>query len=313
MPRSQRQPSGPFNSTGRTAIKQRYHGIRRVLLVVIATNLGIALGKGGYGLLTGSLGMVSDGLHSLLHALGSVVALIGASLAARPPDPTHPYGYERYEPLAALGIVGFMLLAIREILAEAWDRVFHQAAPVITPWSFLIMGTSVLATLGLARWEHVRGRALASSVLIADAKRAVSDVLVSLSVVGGLLAALLGVPVVDLLVALAIVGVIAWTGWTILREVSAVLVDAAVVDVERIARVVEQVPGVEGVHRVRARGGAGAVRIDLHVEVDPTMPVAQAHELTHAIVDRVKREIGGIAEVLVHVGVAPEPEHPTAE
>jgi divalent metal cation (Fe/Co/Zn/Cd) transporter len=87
------------------------------------------------------------------------------------------------------------------------------------------------------------------------------------------------------------------------------LTDAAVADLDQIARAARNVEGVRGVHRVRARGAAGSVRVDLHVTVDPLLPTAEAHELTHRVVARVQRELNGIAEVLVHVGVEPEPEH----
>jgi divalent metal cation (Fe/Co/Zn/Cd) transporter len=86
-----------------------------------------------------------------------------------------------------------------------------------------------------------------------------------------------------------------------------------VADLDQIARVAASVDGVRGVHRVRARGVAGMVRVDLHVSVDPAMPTIQAHELTHRVVRRVQAEVGGIAEVLVHVGVDPEPEHEVDE
>jgi cation diffusion facilitator family transporter len=283
--------------------------MRQVLLLVLAVHLLLALAKGGYGLLIGSLGMVADGLHSLLHAVGSVVGLVGVTLAARPPDRLHPYGYDRYEPLAALGIVGLMLLAIREIVAAAWQRFAEGDGPVITPTSFLLMGLASAATLGLALWERQRGRTLGSAVLATDGQRALSDVFVSLSVAGGLIAAWLGTPAVDLLVSLAIVGIIGRTGWTQLRELSAVLTDAAVADLDQIDQAARHVPGVQGVHRVRARGAAGSVRVDLHVTVAPTMSAAEAHEVTHRVVRNVRREVGGIAEVLVHVGVEPEPEH----
>lgn len=287
--------------------------MRQVLLVVLGANLALAAAKGSYGLLTGSLSMTADGLHSALHALGAVVGLVGVSLAARPPDPTHPYGYERYEPLSALGIVAFMLLAAREILVEAWARLAAGEVPSVTPLSFLVMGAAMAATLGLALWEQRQGRALGSTVLVADGKRAVSDVLVSFSVVAGLFASLLGAPLVDLLVAVGIVGVILWTGWTILREVSGILTDAAVADLESIAQAARSVEGVLGVHRVRARGAAGTVRVDLHVTVDPATSAVHAHELTHQVRERVHEEVGGIAEVLVHVGVEPEPEHAPEE
>jgi cation diffusion facilitator family transporter len=283
--------------------------MRQTLLIVLAANLVLALAKGGSGLLTGSVGMAADGLHSLLHSVGALVGLVGLSLAERPADRSHPYGYERYEPLAAVGIVGFMLLAVREILTEAWTRFSVEANVDVGAWSLALMLLATLLTFGLSLWERQRGERLGSTVLATDGRRSLSDVLVSLTVLGGLVAARLGFPLFDLLVSLAIAGVIGWTGWTSLRELSAILTDAAIADLDQIARVAATVGGVRGVHRVRARSAAGMVRVDLHVTVDPSMCAALAHELTHQVVLRVQAEVGGITEVLVHVGVDPEPDH----
>jgi cation diffusion facilitator family transporter len=287
----------------------RYRDMRRTLLVVLAVDLVLAVAKGGGGLLTGSLGMQADGLHSLLHVLGAIVGLVGISLASRPADASHPYGYERYEPLAAVGLVGFMLLAIYEILTETWARLSAGTNVDVGPWSLVLMLLATGVTLGLALWERQRGRRLGSTVLTTDGRRALADVLVSLTVVAGLVAARLGFGLPDILVSLGIAGIIGWTGWTSLLELSAILTDAAIADLDQIAQVAASVEGVRGVHRVRARGMAGMVRVDLHVSVDPAMPTREAHELTHQVVRRVQAEVGGIAEVLVHVGVHPEPKH----
>ncbi len=298
----------------RPARPERFAAMQRVLLVVLGANLALAVLKGGYGLWTGSLGMAADGLHSLLHALGTLVGLVGVALAARPPDRSHPYGYERYEPLAALGIVGFMFLAVREILAQAWGRLTGGEVPTITAASFVIMGIAIVTTLGLGVWERRRGEALSSEVLATDGRRALADVLVSVSVLLGLGAALLGLRLADLVVSLGIAAMIGWAGWSRLRALSAILTDAAVADLDQIAEAARHVESVRGVHGVRARGAAGAVRVDLHVAVDPAMPAQQAHELTHRVVERVRAEVGGVAEVLVHIGVDPdEAHHPPGE
>lgn len=97
----------------------RYRAIRRVLLIVLGTDLLLAASKGSYGYLTGSLGMLSDGFHSAVHALGGVIGLIGVKLAARPPDIRHPYGYERYEPLAAMGVAVLMSIAYEGIVSHS--------------------------------------------------------------------------------------------------------------------------------------------------------------------------------------------------
>lgn len=110
-------------------------------------------------------------------------------------------------------------------------------------------------TFGLGLCERRQGQALGSSVLGTDGRRAL--VLVSLSVVAGLIAAALGFAQIDLLVSVIVAGIIAWTGWTSLRELSAILTDAAIADVDQIAPVAAGVECVRGVHGVRARGMAG--------------------------------------------------------
>jgi cation diffusion facilitator family transporter len=272
---------------------------------VLALDLLMAVGKGLYGYASGSLGMVSDGLHSALHASGGVIGLIGVSLAARPPDPDHPYGYERYEPLASMGIAAFMLAAFWKILESAWERLRAPVEPRVDAASFALMGGALLLTILAASWERARGRDLGSTVLRADAARMWADVLVSGSVVAGLVAVRLGVPVVDTLVSVLVAGGIGWSAWRIVRGASRVLTDAAVGDVEQIAAVARSVAGVVGCHQVRARGVGGMVRVDLHVTVvDPRMTVAESHEIAEEVERRVRERIGGVAEVLVHIGAA---------
>lgn len=294
------EPGGQVSSGAR----DRYRSIRTVLLAVLALDLVMAAGKGLYGYLSGSLGMVSDGLHSALHASGAVIGLIGISLAARPPDPDHPYGYERYEPLASMGIVAFMFLAFWKILESAWARLHSPAVARVDEGSFAVMGGAIVLTLLLASWERARGRNLGSTILQADATRRWADVLVSASVLIGLVAVRIGIPIVDTLVSVLVAGAIGWSAWRIVRGASRALTDAAVGDVEKISAAARSVGGVVDCHQVRALGVGGMVRVDLHVTVDPAMTVAKSHEIAEEVEHLVRERIGGIVEVLVHVGAA---------
>jgi cation diffusion facilitator family transporter len=284
--------------------RERYLAIRRVLLVAFALGLGLAAAKVIYGSLTGSLGMIADGLHSVIDAAAEVVGLVAIYLATRPPDPKHPYGYERYEPLAAIGIAAMMGIAILQILETAWEHFWAREMPEVTIFSFAVMLASIGCTAGMALWERQASRRLISDILTADYRRATGDALVSLSVIFGLLAALLHFPLLDAVISVGIAGVIGWTAWAILRDSSKVLTDAAVADLSQIALVSCAVKGVQNCHQVRARGVAGMVRVDLHVAVDPTLSVFEAHRIAEEVEERVKEQIGGIAEVLVHVGAA---------
>lgn len=138
-------------------MNDRYAAMRRVLLIALGVNLAVAVLEGGVGFVSGSVALQADGLHALLHVLGNVIGLAGVFLAARPPDASHPYGYERYEPLAALGTVALMLLAVREILVDALARFSGDAAPTITPLSFGAVAIAIAAAVGLGRWEMRRG------------------------------------------------------------------------------------------------------------------------------------------------------------
>lgn len=290
----------------------RYRSIRSVLCAVLALDLIMAVGKGLYGYLSGSLGMVADALHSALHAAGGVIGLVGATLAARRPDPDHPYGYERYEPLASMGIAAFMLAAFWKILESAWERLRAPVEPRVDEGSFAVMGGALLLTVLVASWERASARRLGSTLLRADAARISADVLVSVSVLAGLVAVRLGVSILDTLVSLLVAGAIAWSAWRIVRGASRVLTDAAVGNVEQIEAAARSVPGVAGCHQVRGRGVGGMVRVDLHVTVDPRMSVAESHGIAEEVQRRVRERVGGIAEVLVHVGPAPAHHEPTS-
>ena len=81
-----------------------YDAVRRILIIIFVLNIAVALLKGGYGLLTNSLSMSADGLHSLFDSTSNIIGLVGISIASRPPDKEHPYGHAKFETFASLGI-----------------------------------------------------------------------------------------------------------------------------------------------------------------------------------------------------------------
>jgi cation diffusion facilitator family transporter len=288
----------------RSGLSKRYKMIRQVLLVVLGIDLLLASSKGFYGYLTESLGMLADGFHSAVHALGGVISLVAVKLAARPPDERHPYGYERYEPLAAMGVALLMFVAVWKILSGAWSRVHSFEIPVVTNISFVIMIGSLIVSFGLAAWELRLSRRLSSTILKADAGRVWGDTFVSMSVIASLVAVRVGLPWLDAVVSVVVAAFIAGSAWSIVRGASQVLSDAAVADIDSIARAASGVDGVQGCHQVRARGVSGMVRVDLHILVDPKMTVEESHNLVKEVERRIRDRVGGITEVLVHVGPA---------
>jgi cation diffusion facilitator family transporter len=305
MQNAQTRPSTQTNSGN--ARTQRTRGIQRVLLGVLVLNVAIAAAKLGYGLYTNSLSMTADGLNSLLDGASNVVGLIGLAVAARPPDPNHPYGHRRFETLTSLAIALFMLLALFEIVQGSISRLRHEVTPEVTVISFVVMLSTLIVNIGVTTWERRAATRLSSSILVADARHTGSDVFVTLSVIVGLIAVALGLTWADVALALVVAAVIAWGAWQIVREAALSLSDEAVASTEQIEQAARSVAGVRGIHNIRTRGGEGIIWVDLHIQVDPAMQVDRAHEIASDVAARIEDELGATADVTVHI----EPADPT--
>jgi cation diffusion facilitator family transporter len=293
----QRERSGDAGPS----VEARAREVNRVLWIVLGLNLGVAALKLVFGFLTGALSMIADGFHSTLDATSNVVGLAGLRLARRPPDPNHPYGHRKFEALAALGISLFLFLACYEILTSLLGRLDGAHEIDATPYAFVAMFVTIAINILVTRYEARAATRLGSMILAADAKHTRSDVLVSFGVLASLLAARLGFPAVDLVVAVVIVGFIAHSGYQIVHDSFAVLADARAVDPEHVRRIATGVEGVSAAHRVRSRGLPDDVHIDLHVHVPAQMTVEQAHELAHEASKRIQAELAGVTDVVVHV------------
>jgi cation diffusion facilitator family transporter len=281
--------------------RERARRVRFVLGVVLGLNLIVAAAKIGFGLLSGSLAMTADGFHSLMDGFGNVVALVGLAVSARPPDPNHAYGHDRYETLTSLGVAGLMLLALFGLIQSAWSRLNSGIVPDVTTISFVVMLVTLGINVFVTLWERREAARHSSSLLLADARHTSSDILVSLSVLASLIAVKLGVGQADAVVTFLIAGAIAWGAWSIVRDASLVLTDATASEPETIERAVLSVPGVVGTHNIRSRRGEGRIWVDLHVQVDPAMRVDAAHEIASQVAQRVDATLGDPSDVTVHV------------
>lgn len=273
--------------------------IQRVLWHVLALNLTVALAKLGIGLFTGAISIVADGFHSLVDGLSNLIALLAQRIAARPPDEDHPYGHRRFESIATLMIGAFLLLVAWEVLRAAVQRLSEGSAPRVLPASFAVL----LATLGInlfvVWYERRQGRRLNSRILMADASQTAVDVLITCSVIAGLLLTRAGLAWVDALMALLIVLLIGRIGWKIIMDSAGVLVDRAPLSAASVAAVVAKVPQVENVTRVRSRGADPDVHVDVEVEVPPALTADHAHNLQRSIEERIAARFPQVAEVQV--------------
>jgi divalent metal cation (Fe/Co/Zn/Cd) transporter len=111
----------------------------------------------------------------------------------------------------------------------------------------------------------------------------------------------IGYPIIDTLLAVIIAIMIAKLGLDIIRSSTRILTDAIAVDVDKVAQIVQQVPGVESYHHIRSRGQEDDIHLDLHIRVAPDMPLAQAHEVAHQVQRKLQQTIPGVRDVIIHV------------
>jgi len=281
--------------------EERFRKIRRILMYVLILNWGVAVAKLFYGWLTRSASMTADGFHSFSDGASNLIGLFGIWAASRPVDKSHPYGHKKFETLTSVIISGLLFLVCFNVVREGVLRFIHPVIPEANVGSFLVMGVTLAINIGVVIYENRKGKALKSDILISDAQHTRADILTSSSVIITLVGIKLGYPVLDPIASLIIAFFIGYAAIDILRESSRVLSDGVAVGKEEIEKVVLSIKGVRECHKIRSRGRPDDIHIDLHVLVDPEMDVHKAHHLSYAIENKIKRDFGGVTDVVVHM------------
>lgn len=283
---------------------KRLDEVRFVLWGVLFLNLVVAFSKLGYGLFTATLSLQADGCHSLFDGISNVVGLVGMRVASAPPDREHPYGHKKFESLAAAAI-GLMLVGTCVyLLVRASEAFGAGSAPQVTEVSFAIMIMTMLVNASIAAWERSKGKALQSEILLADSRHTASDVLVSLSVIVGLVGIRFGYAVIDPIIAILIAMIIAWIAWTVLRDVAPTFSDRRRLDPESVKMVAESIAGVTEAHHIRTRGLPHHIFVDLSIHVGSNISIDRAHGIAHEVEDALRAHFREVQDVLVHI----EPE-----
>jgi len=278
-----------------------YKQASKVLIYTLVLNLLVAAAKVFYGILTRSASMTADGFHSFADGTGNVVGLAGFYVAARPIDKTHPYGHEKYETLTAFGCGAFLFIVAFDVAKGAIMRFGKPVAVEVNYGSFLVMFITLAVNIFVMIYENREGKRLKSDFLVADSYHTRSDIFVSCSVIVTLLAVWVGLPILDTIVAVIIAVFIGFSAFEIIWHTSRTLSDAAVISPESIRFLVSNFEDVTNCHHIRTRGREDNICVDLHIWVKPSMHTDKSHELAHKIEEKIKKEIPGVKEVIIHV------------
>jgi cation diffusion facilitator family transporter len=287
--------SAPSNGSGASRADNRA-AVKRVLLVALAVNVAMSVLKLVIGLMSGSLAVLADAMHSATDGLSSLLGLLTNGLSDPQPDRDHPYGHDKYEAVGALAIAGFILFTAVEILRTAVERIATGLKPLRMDGHDLVLLLIVLGcNVLLAGYERSEGRRLNSQLLLADARHTTSDIWTTVMVLLGLAGVLvLKQTWFDVAVAIPLCLLLVRACWQVLRANLPWLVDQIAIAPEAIHEVAMAVPGVLNVHDIASRGVLGQrVFIELHMVVEAD-DLPTAHRITELVEEHLAARFGEV-------------------
>jgi cation diffusion facilitator family transporter len=277
--------------------------VRRVLVGLLVANLAVLAAKAFVGVVSGSLAVLGDALHSSVDSINNVLGLIVVRVAARAPDEDHPYGHGKFESLGVLAVVVFLSITCFELVRSAVQRLAGGGHAIAMSTQGLML---LLVTLGVnmfvAWYENRRGQELSSELLIADAAATRADVFITAGVLIGVIFSRRGYLWVDPVVAIAVAILLVRVGYQIFARTVPVLVDERATPERAIRHAAQEVEGVKSAYGIRSRGGraAGVRYAEVTICVDRGANVETAHAIADEVEERLKRELD-LNAVTVHV------------
>lgn len=277
----------------------------RIALFGLAINVVLASVKILAGVFGHAYVLIADGIESALDVGGSIVIWGGLTVAARPPDATHPYGHGKAEPIAAVVVaVGVVAAALGLAIQSVREIFLPHHAPA--PYTLVVLIIAVIVKETLYRYVIRLGRNIESTAVQADAWHHRSDAITSIAAFIGISVALIGGErwqSADDWAALFACAVIGANGYRILSPALHEIMDTAprgpIVDLVRSTAAT--VPGVMEVEKCLIRKMGLDYYVDLHVGVNGNISVHDGHAIAHQVKSAIQQSDSRIADVLVHI------------
>lgn len=278
---------------------------RKVLAATLSviSNSALVVLKLLVGLLSGSVSIIAEGIHSANDLVASLIALVSVRIAELPPDKEHPYGHGKAESISAAVEAILIVGAAAWIVVEAIQKILKPRPVEYLGWGTAVMGTSVLLNVLVSRYLFRVAREEDSPALEADAHHLATDVYTSLGVLAGLAVTwLTGWHVVDPLVAVAVAALILRIGLSLTAKSLHHLMDAQLptAEVSRIEGILNGDPRIHSWHNLRTRKSGNTRHIDLHIVFRTDATLLEAHQVADDLEKRIAKELAP-AHVVIHV------------
>jgi len=247
--------------------------------------------------------LIADGVHSFSDLLTDWVTWYAAKLSGDAPDADHPYGHERFETVATLGLSIFLAIVGTIIIFEGFGRFSNPNALKHENWLIAAAALSVLSKEALYWYTVKVARDINSDLLKANAWHHRTDAFSSIVVVIGIIGAANGYFFLDSVAAIIVGILIIYIGWQLGFEATKELVDTSIdqEDIKALRVALSEIKGVNSVHTLRTRKVGHKKSADVHVQVNPFLSVSEGHIISVSV-ERVAKEcIEELDDVTVHI------------
>jgi len=277
---------------------------KKAALVSIGVTAVLVVIKYFFGILSGSIALIADAIHSLTDVISSIGVFIGLKISSRKPTKEFPYGFYKAENIVSLFLALAIFYAGYEIILTSVEK-FGTVILTNVPFAIAAALTSLIVTLLLSRYKLKVGRELNSPSLIADGKHTQADTYASTAVLLGLMGYYFGFSSLDSIAGVLVSVFIFRAGYEILKDAIKVLLDASIgyEGLSRIREIASEIYGVRKINTLKARSSGKFMFVELEIETN-LKDLERAHQLSNRIEEQVKSEIKNVDRVIVHM----EPE-----
>lgn len=282
---------------------------KRVALLSVFAAVFLTGSKLAIGLLTGSLGILSEALHSCLDLVAAAVTYFSVRISDKPADSDHNFGHGKIENLSALIETFLLFITSAWIIYEALHRLITNNVKIeVTTWSYVVVIVSIIVDFSRSRALMKAAKAHNSQALEADAIHFSTDIWSSSVVLIGLVCSRFGLYYADPAAALFVAVIVIYVSYKLgMKSVNALLDRAP----ENYARIVEDiaknVKGITSVHDIKARMAGPDVFIEVCVHLNPLCTLDEAHKISHELEELVQKKID---RCQIHMHQEPEEEIP---
>lgn len=280
---------------------------KRVALLSVFAAIFLTGFKFTVGLLTGSLGILSEALHSLLDLFAAIITYFSVRVSDKPADQQHNYGHGKVENFSALIETILLLVTCVWIVYEAITRLLTGSTHIeVNVWSYLVVISSIVIDYSRSRALHRVARKYNSQALEADALHFSTDIWSSVVVLLGLICANFGYHFADSIAALGVACVVLVVCWQLGKKAVDVLLDTAPGETTKLVKeTLSEFPEVKHFHSLKVRTAGADTFVKVNVHLDPEISFRQVHDICDKIEMEIERRIER-SEVNIHA----EPQDP---